>query len=133
HFLDFEWNRETLARYGLSIDEAQTAVQNAIGGENVTSTVEGRERYPINVRYMRDFRSDFDALGRVLIPASGGQRQIPLAQLAEIKTVSGPSMLRDEDGMLTGYVYVDVAGRDPSSYVQEAAPLLTAKLKLPPG
>jgi copper/silver efflux system protein len=82
-FLDIEWNRDELARYGLSIDEAQAVVQNAIGGENVTTTVEGRERYPVNVRYMRDFRSDFDALERVLVPASGGQRQIPLAQLAD--------------------------------------------------
>ena len=90
YFLDFVWNREALARYGLSIDDAQTAVENAIGGENITTTIEGRERYPVNVRYMRDFRSDLAALGRVLLPASGGQRQIPLAQLAEIKTVSGP-------------------------------------------
>ncbi len=133
YFLDFDWNREALARYGLSIDEAQTAVQNAIGGENITTTVQGRERYPVNVRYMRDFRSDYAALGRVLIPASGGQRQIPLAQLAEMKTVTGPSMVRDEDGMLTGYVYVDISGRDPSSYMKEAAPLVTANVKLKPG
>ena len=132
YYLDFVWNREALARYGLSIDDAQTAVQNAIGGENVTTTVEGRERYPVNVRYMRDFRSDLAALGRVLVPASGGQRHIPLAELAEIKTVSGPAMLRDEDGLLTGYVYVDIAGRDPSSYIADAAPRLSA-LKLKPG
>ena len=119
-FLDIEWNREALARYGLSIDEAQAAVSNAIGGENVTTTIEGRERYPVNVRYLRDFRSDFGALGRVLVSASGGQRQIPLAQLATIKAASGPSMIRNEDGLLTGYVYVDLAGRDPDSYIQEA-------------
>ena len=95
-------------------------MQNAIGGENVTVTVQGRERYPVNVRYMRDFRSDLGALGRVLVPASEGRRQMPLAQLADIKIVSGPSMIRDEDGMLTGYVYVDLAGRDPSGYVEEA-------------
>ena len=83
YFLDFEWNRDELARYGLSMDEAQSVVQSAIGGENVTTTVEGRERYPVNVRYMRDFRSDLDALGRVLVPASGGARQIPLSQLAD--------------------------------------------------
>ena len=85
YFLDFEWNREALARYGLSMDEAQDVVAKAIGGENVTTTVEGRERYPVNVRYMRDFRADLGALGRVLVPASGGQRQIPLSQLATIK------------------------------------------------
>ena len=111
-FLDVEWNRDELARYGLSMDEAQTVVQNAIGGENVTTTVEGRERYPVNVRYMRDFRSDLDALGRVLVPASGGERQIPLGQLATIKVATGPAMIRNEDGLLTGYVFVDVDGRD---------------------
>ncbi len=111
-FLDVEWNRDELARYGLSMDEAQTVVQNAIGGENVTTTVEGRERYPVNVRYMRDFRSDFEALGRVLVPASGGERQIPLGQLATIKVATGPAMIRNEDGLLTGYVFVDVDGRD---------------------
>jgi len=132
-FLDIEWNREALARYGLSIDEAQAAVANAIGGENVTTTIEGRERYPVNVRYMRDFRSDFGALGRVLVSASGGQRQIPLAQLATIKAASGPSMIRNEDGLLTGYVYVDLAGRDPDSYIQEADRLLRDKVKLLPG
>ena len=133
YFLDFEWDREALARYGLSIDEAQTVIQNAIGGENVTTTVEGRERYPVNVRYMRDFRSDFGALGRVLVPASGGQRQIPLAQLASIKAVSGPAMIRNEDGLLTGYVYVDVAGRDVNGYVEEASRLVRDKVKLLPG
>ena len=76
-FLDIDWNRDELARYGLSIDEAQTVVQNAIGGENVTTTVEGRERYPVNVRYMRDFRSDLDALGRVLVPAVGRRAADP--------------------------------------------------------
>jgi Cu(I)/Ag(I) efflux system membrane protein CusA/SilA len=133
YFLDIDWKREALARYGLSIDEAQAAVLNAIGGEAVTTTIEGRERYPVNVRYMRDFRGDLGALGRVLVSASGGQRQIPLSQLATLKTVSGPSMIRDEDGLLTGYVYVDLAGRDPGSYVAEAAPLLREKVALPPG
>ncbi len=132
-FLDIEWNRDELARYGLSIDEAQAVVQNAIGGENVTTTVEGRERYPVNVRYMRDFRSDFDALGRVLVSASGGQRQIPLGQLAKIKVASGPAMVRNEDGLLTGYVFVDVAGRDLSSYVDEADRLIRQKVKMPVG
>jgi Cu(I)/Ag(I) efflux system membrane protein CusA/SilA len=132
YFLDFTWNREALARFGLTIDQAQTAVQNAIGGENITTTVEGRGRYPVNVRYMRDFRSDLDALGRILVAAGDG-RQIPLSDLAEIRTVSGPSMVRDEGGMLTGYVYVDVAGRDPGTYVREARQVVAAKLKLPPG
>jgi Cu(I)/Ag(I) efflux system membrane protein CusA/SilA len=133
YFIDFEWNRNELARYGLTIDEVQSVVQNAIGGDNVTTTIEGRERYPVNVRYMRDFRGDFGALSRVLVPASGGQRQIPLSQLATIKEVSGPSMIRDEDGMLTGYVYLDIADRDPQSYIDEAGGILREKIKLPPG
>jgi Cu(I)/Ag(I) efflux system membrane protein CusA/SilA len=132
-FLDIEWNRDELARYGLSIEEAQAVVQNAIGGENVTTTVEGRERYPVNVRYMRDFRSDLDSLSRVLVPASGGQRQIPLGQLAAIKIATGPAMVRNEDGLLTGYVFVDVSDRDLSSYVDEADALIRAKVKMPPG
>ncbi len=131
-FLDFEWNREALARYGLSVEEAQLAVQNAIGGDNVTTTLEGRARYPVNVRYMRDFRSDLSALGSVLVPA-GGQRQVPLAELAQIRQATGPAMIRDEDGLLTGYVYVDVGGRDLGSYVEQARQLVRDKIKLPAG
>jgi copper/silver efflux system protein len=133
YFLDIDWNRDELARYGLSIEEVQTLLQHAIGGENVTTTVQGRERYPVNVRYMRDFRSDLGALGRVLVPVSGGHGQVPLAQLATLKPVSGPAMLRNENGLLTGYVYVDITGRDPGSYVEEAGQLLREKLKLPAG
>ena len=82
---------------------------------------------------MRDFRSDFSALERILVPTDDGKRQIPLAKLASIKTASGPAMIRNEDGLLTGYVYIDIAGRDPNGYVEEAARLLRDKLKLPPG
>src|SRR5271157_2099543 len=133
YFLDFKWNRDELARYGLSIDNAQDVLMSAIGGENVTTTIEGRERYPVNVRYMRDYRSDPDKLGRVLAPTMDGQTQIPLAQLAEIQVVSGPAMLRDENGMLNGYVYVDVAGRDIGTYVEEAKKVVREKVKLPSG
>jgi Cu(I)/Ag(I) efflux system membrane protein CusA/SilA len=133
YFLDFEWKREELARYNLSVEEAQAVVEKAIGGDNVTTTVEGRERYPVNVRYMRDFRSDYGALGRVLVPASGGQKQIPVSQLAAIKAVSGPAMIRNEGGLLTGYVYVDIADRDPNGYIEEAGKLIREKVKLPPG
>jgi Cu(I)/Ag(I) efflux system membrane protein CusA/SilA len=131
-FLDIEWDRDALARYGLSVEAAQSVVQNAIGGENVTTTIEGRERYPVNVRYMRDFRSDTDALAHVLVPASDGQRQIPLGELARVKITTGPAMIRDEDGLLTGYVFVDVAGRDISSYVDEASRVVREQVKLPP-
>jgi copper/silver efflux system protein len=133
YFLDFRWNRDELARYGLSIDNAQEVITSAIGGENVTTAIQGRERYPVNVRYMRDYRSDADKLGRVLVPTGDGQAQVPLAQLAQIRTVSGPSMLRDENGMLNGYVYVDVAGRDIGSYVAEARQAIRDKVALPPG
>jgi copper/silver efflux system protein len=133
YFLDVDWNREALARYGISVDEAQGTVQSAIGGENVTTSIQGRERYPVNVRYQRDFRADPAALGRVLVAVDGGKRQVPLSQLAEISVTSGPSMIRNEDGLLTGYVYVDVAGRDPGSYIREADALLREKAELPPG
>ncbi|MCX5881012.1 MAG: CusA/CzcA family heavy metal efflux RND transporter, partial [Deltaproteobacteria bacterium] len=133
YFLDFNWNRDMLARYGLSITDAQDVLQSAIGGENVTTIVQGRDRYPVNVRYMRDFRSDTGALGRVLVPAGEGKRQLPLSELATIESVSGPSMIRDEDGLLTGYVYVDLAGRDPDSYIAEAQALLRENIELPTG
>ena len=133
YFLDFKWNRDELARYGLSIEEAQTVVQNAIGGENVTVTIKGRERYPVNVRYMRDFRSDVGTLSRVLVPVGDGRRQIPLAQLATISSSSGPAMIRNEDGLLTGYVYIDVDGRDIAGYVEEGQRVLSERISLPAG
>jgi Cu(I)/Ag(I) efflux system membrane protein CusA/SilA len=133
YFLDFDLKRDQLARYGLTVDEAQTVVMNAIGGDNVTTTVEGRERYPVNIRYMRDFRSDLNRLGRVLVPAMDGRQQIPLAEIADIKLVSGPAMLRNENGLLNGYVYVDVAGRDVGGYVNDAKRAVQQKVQLPPG
>ena len=133
YFLDFGWKREELARYGLSIDDAQMIIMSAIGGDNVTTTVEGRERYPVNVRYFRDFRSDIPSLRRVLVPVMEGTIQVPLSQLADVKMTSGPGMLRDENGMLNGYVYVDVAGRDIGSYVDEGKALLQQRLKIPTG
>jgi Cu(I)/Ag(I) efflux system membrane protein CusA/SilA len=133
YFLDFKWNRDALARYGLSIDDAQDVIMSAIGGDNVTTTIEGRERYSVNVRYMRDYRSDPDKLGRVLVPTMDGQTQVPIAQLAQVQVVSGPAMLRDENGMLNGYVYVDVAGRDIGSYVEEAKKVVRDNVKLPSG
>ena len=119
-FLDIEWDRDALARYGLSIEEAQTVVENAIGGENVTTVIQGQERYPVNVRYLRDFRSDLSAIERVLVSTADGPTQIPLAQLAHVRMTTGPAMIRNEDGLLTGYVYVDVGGRDLQGYIAEA-------------
>ena len=134
YYLDFEWDREALARYGLSIDEAGAAVENAIGGENVTTTVEGRARYPVNVRYLRDFRSDRDALGRVLVAGAEGRQAVPLSQLARIETTTGPSMVRDENGLLTTYIYIDLNSGDAAGYIAQADRLLRAQPGLlPPG
>ncbi len=133
YFLDLDWDREKLARYGLSIDDAQMVVMSAIGGDTVTTTVEGRERYPVNVRYYQDYRTQLDAIGRVLVPVMNGRQQIPVSQLASIRMASGPAMLRNENGMLNGYVYVDVDGRDVGSYVQEAKQVLREKIALPAG
>ena len=132
YFLDLEWDREQLARYGVSIEDAQKVVENAIGGDNVSTVVLGQERYRVNVRYQRDFRSDLGALGRIPVPASG-QRQLPLSDLAKIGVATGPAMIRNENGLLTGYVYVDIVGRDPEGYISEAAQLLNSHLKLPTG
>jgi Cu(I)/Ag(I) efflux system membrane protein CusA/SilA len=132
YFLDFNWNRDQLARYGLSIENVQDVLMSAVGGETVTLTVEGRERYPVSVRYARDFRGP-GALDRVLVTAMDGRTQIPVSQLAQIKTVAGPAMLRDENGLLSGYVYVDVAGRDVGGYVEEAKRLVREKVKMAAG
>lgn len=132
YFLDFNLKREELARYGLTVEQANAVILSAIGGENVTTTVEGRERYPVNVRYARDYRSTLDQLKRTLVPTMNGA-QIPLAQLAELKLLSGPGMIRDENGRLSGYVYVDVAGTDIGGYVKRAKQLVREQVTLPPG
>lgn len=134
YFLDFTLKRDELARYGLTINEANDVVMSAVGGENVSTTVEGRERYPVNVRYLRDFRSDMDSLKRTFVMASNGA-QIPIAQIADIKLVSGPGMIRDENGRLSGYVYVDLdtSKRDIGSYVAEAKKVINQQVQMPPG
>jgi Cu(I)/Ag(I) efflux system membrane protein CusA/SilA len=131
-YLDFELRRGDLARYGLTVADAQAIVLSAIGGENVTTAIAGRERRPVNVRYGRDFRDDVDALKRVLVPTPSGA-QIPMAQIADLRFVEGPSMIRNENGQLAGYVYVDMAGRDVGSWVAEAKDLVAAKIQLPKG
>ena len=132
YFLDVTWGREALARYGLSIEDAQNALSTAVGGENVSTVIAGRERYPINVRYMRDFRSDLEALGKILVSAKG-EKQIPLSELATIHTLTGPAMIRNENALLTGYVFVDVADRPVVDYVEEAQRELRKRLPLPAG
>jgi Cu(I)/Ag(I) efflux system membrane protein CusA/SilA len=133
YFLDFQWDREALARYGLSLAQVQDVIQNALGGETVTTTVAGRERLSVQVRYHRDVRAEISDLERLLVEVGDGKRRIPLGELARLQTVSGPAMLRNENGLLTGYVYIDLAGRDPNGYVAEAAQLLREKMTLPPG
>jgi Cu(I)/Ag(I) efflux system membrane protein CusA/SilA len=134
YFVDFDLNREQIARYGLTIKEVQDVIMTAIGGENVSTTIEGRERYPVNIRYPRELREDVDQMARVLVPTMGGT-QVPLGQLATIKLLEGPSMIRDEDGKLSGYVYVDVdtEKRDIGSYVEEAKIAVDKELKLKAG
>jgi len=134
YFLDFDLKRDELARYGLTVDDVQEYIMSAVGGENITTTIEGRERYEVNIRYFRDFRSSSDALNRVLVSTPSGA-QIPMAQLADIRLVEGPGMIRDENGLLSGYVYVDVAGRDLGSYVDEARRIVREKVEthLPAG
>ena len=133
YFVDFVWKREALARYGLTMEQAQMLVMNAIGGDSVTTTVEGRERYPVNVRYFRSSREDLAALAEALVPALEGRAFVPVKQLADVRVKSGPGMIRNENGMLAGYVFIDIEGSDIGSYVERAQKLLAEKLELPPG
>jgi Cu(I)/Ag(I) efflux system membrane protein CusA/SilA len=135
YFLDFVLNRDALARYGLSVDDANMMVMTAVGGDNQTTTVEGRERYGVNVRYARDYRDDLEALERVLLPLPNGQGQIPMSQIADVRLVEGPSMIRDENGLLAGYTYVDfdTSKVDVGRYVEQAKKAVEAEVQLPAG
>jgi copper/silver efflux system protein len=132
YFLDFDIKRDALARYGLTIDDVEMVLTSSVGGERVTTTVEGRERYPVSVRYLRDYRSDIGSLDRALVRTPTGT-QVPMAQLADIRMLTGPGMIRDENGRLSGYVYVDVTGRDIGGYVRDAKKAVFEKVKVPPG
>ncbi|MGA2137563.1 MAG: efflux RND transporter permease subunit [Verrucomicrobiia bacterium] len=132
YFVDFTPNRKALARYGLTLDDLQSVIMAAIGGETISTTVEGRERYSINLRYPRDLREDLDQLERVLVTTDMGV-QVPMSEVADITLVNGPSMIRDENGMLAGYVYVDIAGRDVGGYVEDAKRAVAKQVKLPTG
>jgi Cu(I)/Ag(I) efflux system membrane protein CusA/SilA len=146
YFLDFEIRREEAARYGLTVDDVQEIIQSAVGGMNLTTTVEGRGRYPVNVRYPRELRDDPESLKRILVPvmmqnamaspgtmgASGAVVQVPLGQLADIRLVKGPTVIKSEEGLLASYVFVDFGGRDVGGYVEEAQ-RKTARLRIPEG
>ncbi len=131
YFLDLEPRRDQLARHGLTIDDLHQVISSAIGGEVVTTTIEGRARYPVNVRYPRELRDDPARLGRILVPTATGQ--VPLAELVELRQVQGPAMLRDENGFLAGYVFVDIAGRDIGTYVHAAKRQVAQAVTLPAG
>ncbi len=132
YYVDFTPKREKLARFGLSIEDLQAVIMSAVGGENIATTIEGRERYSINVRYPRELRTEVDQLERVLITTMDGI-QVPVKEVADITLTYGPSMIRDENGMLAGYVYVDITGRDVGGYVDDAKEMVRKMVKLPTG
>ncbi|MHB8486280.1 MAG: efflux RND transporter permease subunit [Candidatus Acidiferrales bacterium] len=131
-YINIAANRQEAARYGLSVADVQQGVQSGIGGEDIAENIEGRARYPINVRYNRDFRDNLDELRQVLIATPSGA-QIPLGEVATISFSRGPAMIRDEDGTLTGYVYIDLNTKDYGGFVQSADRLFQQKLALPSG
>jgi Cu(I)/Ag(I) efflux system membrane protein CusA/SilA len=148
YFLDIVINRESIARYGLAIDDVNEVIQTAIGGMNLTTTVEGRARYPVNIRYPRELRNDVDKLKRILVPVMTAGRsnppspsamtgttenlQVPLGELADFRVLRGPTAIKSEEGLLTAYVYIDISGRDVGGYVDEARQK-AATVKLPEG
>jgi Cu(I)/Ag(I) efflux system membrane protein CusA/SilA len=129
-YVNVDVNRPEAARYGLTIADVQTAVASGIGGQSIAENIEGRERYPINVRYQRDFRDNIEKMRGVLIGTPSGL-QIPLGQVARISFTHGPAMIRDEDGALTGYIYIDLKNTDYGGFVTKANKLLHGKLTLP--
>jgi Cu(I)/Ag(I) efflux system membrane protein CusA/SilA len=131
-YINIEVNRAEAARYGLTVADVQQAVSSGIGGQMVTENIEGRERYPVNVRYNRDFRDNVETLRRVLIATPSGA-QIPIDEVAKISFSRGPAMIRDEDGALTGYVYIDLNTKDYGGFVNRAESVLRQKLSLPAG
>src|SRR5438034_3332196 len=166
YFLDFTPNREVAARYGLTVGDVNDIVETAIGGKTIATTVEGRERYPINVRYARDFREDLDALKRVLVPVpmnglsvergasermnigqgmnastlarsdasdAPATAQIPISMLADISYKTGPPSIRNENGQLVGFVFVDITSDDIGGYVRDAAQRIRERVQFPPG
>ena len=132
YFYDFEIDRRAVARYGLTVGDVQDVIETAIGGKNITSTIEGRERFPINVRYARELRDEPQMLERVLVATPTGA-QIPLSQLARMRMTMGPPAIKSENAELVGYVFVDVTGRDLGGYVQEAQQVVQEKVQMPPG
>jgi len=132
NFIDFNIDRDKIARYGLTVDDVEEVLMAAVGGLTVSQTIEGRERYAINLRYAREFRDNPEALSRVLVPTPGGA-QIPISQLAELKFITGPPMLRNEDGFMVSFVLVDVKGKGIADYVNLARQVVNEKAAIPQG
>jgi len=132
NYLDFDIDRKEAARYGLTVGDVQDVIQTAMGGMSITNTVEGLERYPVNLRYSRELRDNIEALRRVLVPTPTGV-QIPIGQLAAITTRKGPMVIRSEDTRPNAWVYVDIKDIDVGTYVQNAQKIISEKIKLPPG
>jgi Cu(I)/Ag(I) efflux system membrane protein CusA/SilA len=132
YYLDFDINREKVARYGLTIGQVQEVIKSAIGGMNVTYTVEGLERYPVNIRYPRALREDMETLQRVLIPTPTGA-QIPLAMVADIEYRRGPPVIKSENARPNAWIYVDLTTSDIGGFVREAKQIVAAQVDIPPG
>jgi Cu(I)/Ag(I) efflux system membrane protein CusA/SilA len=132
NYVNIQVDRAQAARYGLTVGEVQMAIESGIGGETIAENIEGRERYPVAVRYAPDFRDNLGKLGRVLVSAPGGA-QVPLGEVARLTFSKGPAMIRDEDAQLTGYVFVDLNTHDYGGFVNRAQALLRKELTLPPG
>jgi Cu(I)/Ag(I) efflux system membrane protein CusA/SilA len=131
-YVNINVNRAEAARYGLTVGDVQRLVTSGMGGENIAVTVQGRDRFPINVRYLRDYRDDLEALRQMLIMTPSGA-QIPLGEVAGVTLSQGPSMIRDEEAQLTAYVFVDLTTSDYGGYVARAQKALDAKLHMPAG
>ena len=132
YYVDFTIKRDQIARYGLTVQDVEMVIESAIGGANITTTIEGRERFPVNVRYQRHYRSDLNTIRRTLISTPSGT-QIPIDQVADISLTTGPTVIRTEQAQLLGYVYVDVADRDIGGYVDDAKRVVAEMVKLPEG
>ena len=132
NFFDFDIKREEAARYGLTVGDVQDVIMSAIGGMNVTYTVEGLERYPVNVRYSRELRDNLSSIKRVLVPTPTGV-QIPLSYVADIKIKKGPPVIKSENARRTAWLYVDLRGIDVGTYVKNAKKEVEAKVKFPEG
>ena len=132
NYIDFDVRRDEAARYGLTVGDVQDVIMSALGGMNITWTVEGRERYPVNLRYGRELRDDLPALRRMLVPTPTGA-QIPIEQIAHIRISKGPAGLKSENARPNAWVYVDIKGIDVGTYVAQARKAVAAEIDLPPG